>query len=109
MNKTTQDKIYRTCINQRTYAMTKTSIKRIKQLIAAQRDEGFSVASWERKILLGSGSDQEKIIDLHAHLEKRITDLVDDKDSNENEGDFYSTLQYAVDRSLSLEDIYQVY
>ena len=83
--------------------MTTTPKWKIQQQIT----KNYRLPSWERKILLGTGTDQEKIIDLHAHLEKRITDLVDDDESNDDEGDFYSILELAIQRNFDLLDLYE--
>jgi len=77
-------------------AMTTTSRSKILWIF----EQNTELTEWEKKILLGTGTDQEKIIDLHAHLEKRITDLVDDDESNDDEGDFYSILELAIQRNF---------
>ena len=84
--------------------MTTTSRINILEMI---KQQNAGVTKWEEKILLGTGTDQEKIIDLHAHLEKRITDLVDDDESNDDEGDFYSILELAIQRNFDLLDLYE--
>jgi hypothetical protein len=67
-------------------------------------DLADNISGWEIKILLLPFlSDQQIIIELHAFLEKRITD----KENKESELDFYNTLEYAISRNLDLTDVYQ--
>ena len=82
----------------------RTSVKKILEII----EQNTEITEWEKEILFRPFiSDQQKIIALHAHLEKRITDLVDDDESNDDEGDFYNTLELAIQRNFDLSDLYE--
>ena len=80
--------------------MTTTPKWKIQQQIT----KNYRLPSWERKILLGTGTDQEKIIDLHAHLEKMI---INNQEEFEDADDFYNTLELAIQRNFDLLDLYE--
>jgi|TARA_Y100000310_G_scaffold315291_1_gene365650 endogenous inhibitor of DNA gyrase (YacG/DUF329 family) len=82
----------------------RTSRRKVLEIIK----QNTEITGWEKEILLRPFlSDQQKIIELHAHLEKRITDLVDDDESNDDEGDFYNILELAIQRNFDLIDLYE--
>ena len=81
--------------------MTTTSRINILEMI---KQQNAGVTKWEEKILLGTGTDQEKIIDLHAHLEKMI---INNQEEFEDADDFYSILELAIQRNFDLLDLYE--
>ena len=85
----------------------KTSLEAITTMIAKRRQVDVMM-DWEIDILLNDELDDlMKIASLHKTLETRIQDLVDYDASNDVLGDFLSTLEYAMERGLTLPDIYE--
>jgi hypothetical protein len=80
--------------------MTTTSRSKILWIFK----QNTEITEWEKKILLGTGTDQEKIIDLHAHLEKMI---INNQEEFEDADDFYNTLELAIQRNFDLSDLYE--